>query len=71
MTKTITHCDVCNQESEDTIKMQIPIIAHREDANNLTLQDMDVCILCANRFMKLYYDIAQEHHYSGIFAVYE
>lgn len=71
MTKTIIHCDVCNQEAKDTTKMQIPIIAHKGNTNYMTLKEMDVCILCANRFMRLYYTIAEEHHYSGVYAFYE
>lgn len=71
ITTTTYRCDCCHKETSETDlgKVSMPIVAHYEDGPRLMVKDMDFCIECANRFTKLYYEIADEHNYSGIQAV--
>ncbi len=71
--KQITYrCDCCNKDISkdiDYANVRMPIVSIYEDKKYLKVQDMDLCIECANKFSKLYYEIANENNYSGIIVL--
>lgn len=73
MVITTYRCDCCNKEKSESefSKVSMPIIAHYKDGDRLMVKDMDFCTECAIKFVRLYYDIANEHNYSGIQAIVE
>ena len=71
---TTYKCDCCHKETSETdiSKVSMPIVAIYEDGcQRLLVKEMDICIECANKFVQLYYKIANEHNYSGIKAIME
>ena len=70
MIRQIISCDCCNRENIGySLKVKMPIIAH-SDKPGVSVADMDLCNECANKFLQLYYKIAQEHNYSGLHGFY-
>ena len=65
-------CDCCRKETSETdiSKVSMPIVVIDEDGyQRLIVKKMDICIECANKFVQLYYKIANEHNHSGIKAI--
>lgn len=69
MKRIITRCDCCGKEKETPIKLVLPILHIGDDTKYAKPYEVDVCVECARRFFDLYYQIAEENHFSGIRAI--
>ena len=71
MKRTQIDCDCCQSKNvESSIKLKLPILWHGKNPYMYS-QKMDICQECANRIMKLYYDIAAEHGSTGMHGIVE
>ena len=64
-------CDCCHKEtqSDECMRLKLPIIKQENYRKVLIEHDMDLCLECVNKISRAYYEIANNNGYSGIVVI--